>query len=383
MAEQLSQSQADLLTAAAQHRSSADWFDHHKSEVMDWPAAFDAARDHGVLPLLVQMLSPHSQLVGKPFTRAYQEVRLNHLRNMHLLAELGRIQKLFTTANIRVLPYKGPALALAAYGDLALRQAGDLDLLVAPENAPAAEQILAGAGYVVRPNQSSVTDASAHDYHREFQHPERQTIVELHWRVVGECFSFAPKFETLWQCGEDLAIGDHVSRIMSPQDTLLVLAAHGMKHFWSRLGWICDVAELMRRHPTADWQKTVDVAEQLGGKKIVLLAMQLAHDVCGVELSIDCPRSIRKASSQLRKHLFIRCSNEKQVTRGMRMELAGGGKAASLLFHWRMRERTRDGLTYVMHRMFTPTVIEKEWIDLPAALRPLYFLARPIRLALK
>ncbi|MBV8781694.1 MAG: nucleotidyltransferase family protein [Phycisphaerae bacterium] len=370
---------SELLLAAARHKSGADWFDQHKPAEVDWSIAIDRARDHGVMPLLNHMLAPQSQVVGDRLQPLMQSVRLNHMRNMQLLAELRKLNGLLRAAGVRMLPYKGPTLALIAYGDLSLRMAGDLDLLVAPADIPAAEQVLTANGYVRDAGQADADHASAHDHHLSFTHPERRIMIELHWRVVGELFSFEPEFDALWERGSYLTVADDQLRIMSPEDTLVVLAAHGMKHFWSRLGWICDIAELVRRFTPEQWDSALARAKELGGQRIVALAVQLANDVCqanGPKMS----RSICKRSAQLQRHLFRHRDDESVVSRGMRMELAGGGRLSSLLFHLRMRERGRDGWKYVFHRVFTPTAIEREWINLPWFLKPLYFTVRPIRL---
>ena len=52
---------------------------------------------------------------------------------------------------------------------------------------------------------------------------------------------------------------------LSPEKTLLVLCMHGSKHAWSRLIWICDVAQLLAACPGLDWNKVNREAKRLGG----------------------------------------------------------------------------------------------------------------------
>jgi hypothetical protein len=54
----------------------------------------------------------------------------NAQRNLFLTQELLKLLTLFKTNGISAIPYKGPVLAVAVYGNLALRQFGDLDILV-------------------------------------------------------------------------------------------------------------------------------------------------------------------------------------------------------------------------------------------------------------
>ena len=62
-------------------------------------------------------------------------------------AELVRIVKRFEQNHIRILPIKGPVVALQAYGDLGSRHVGDLDIMVSPESVKMAEAVLVQQGY--------------------------------------------------------------------------------------------------------------------------------------------------------------------------------------------------------------------------------------------
>ena len=71
---------------------------------------------------------------------------------------------------------------------------------------------------------------------------------------------------------------------MAPEDLLLILCVHGAKHYWSKLGWICDVAELLRVHPGLKWTALLLQAKQLGGRRILFLGLFLAHVLLGAGL---------------------------------------------------------------------------------------------------
>ena len=53
-----------------------------------------------------------------------------------LLRELLRLHKLFESANIPVIPYKGPLLAWVAYGSFIRREYSDLDFIVEQKFIP-------------------------------------------------------------------------------------------------------------------------------------------------------------------------------------------------------------------------------------------------------
>ena len=90
---------------------------------------------------------------------------------------------------------------------------------------------------------------------------------------------------TVELCGRKL-------RTFSIEDTLVMLSVHGAKHFWERLGWILDVAELTAGQPV-DWPLTMRIAAKLKSTRLLLLGLYLAHELmdappCGRRLWITC-----------------------------------------------------------------------------------------------
>src|SRR6266496_2607685 len=99
-----------------------------------WKILFDLADRHGSLPLLYQALvtiegAPREQL---PWLEQRHQINLH--RALLLSRELIRIVDHLGALGLEVLPYKGLALAELIYGDIALRQSGDIDVLVRPRD---------------------------------------------------------------------------------------------------------------------------------------------------------------------------------------------------------------------------------------------------------
>src|SRR5205085_8299101 len=81
---------------------------------------------------------------------------------------------------IRAMPRKGPWIAADAHGDIGLREAIDVDLLVAPEDLDRAVELLIDAGYE-RPLDTRRRDGLP-DLHFGLSH-DTLPRVEVHWRV--------------------------------------------------------------------------------------------------------------------------------------------------------------------------------------------------------
>src|SRR6476620_4386150 len=111
---------------------------------LDWDYMFVFARRHGVLQLLYFQLQQCAADLIPPeqLQRLQKYFQENSARNVLLTAELRRLIELLESANIEAVPYKGPVLALFAYGNVALRRFVDLDVLARKEDVNRAIDLL-------------------------------------------------------------------------------------------------------------------------------------------------------------------------------------------------------------------------------------------------
>ena len=107
------------------------------------------ARAHGVIPLLYWRLSKTcpEAVSTAVLDRLRGDFHANSLRNLSLTRELLKLLNLFEAQGITAIPYKGPAPAAFAYGNLALRQFADLDILIRKHDVPRAKEVFISAGY--------------------------------------------------------------------------------------------------------------------------------------------------------------------------------------------------------------------------------------------
>ena len=76
-----------------------------------------------------------------------QGYQTNLHKALFLSRELIRIVDRLSALGVEVMPYKGLALAEVIYGDIALRQAGDIDLLIHPQDLPRIREAVRELGY--------------------------------------------------------------------------------------------------------------------------------------------------------------------------------------------------------------------------------------------
>src|SRR5512147_912439 len=101
-------------------------------EPLDWGGVLDLAWHHGVGPLLYRNLSTAcSDLVpAEALALLRQRTQAGALLNRVLAQELVVLCEAFAARGVPVMPIKGATLASSVYGDLALRDFSDMDLLV-------------------------------------------------------------------------------------------------------------------------------------------------------------------------------------------------------------------------------------------------------------
>ena len=64
------------------------------------------------------------------FAELKEYFHLNIHKNLLLTGELINIMKLLDLKSINAIPYKGPILSNLAYGNVSLREFGDIDILI-------------------------------------------------------------------------------------------------------------------------------------------------------------------------------------------------------------------------------------------------------------
>ena len=84
----------------------------------------------------------------------------------------------------------------------------------------------------------------------------------------------------LWEHLEPARLLDEDIQVFPTEATLLFLCVHGSKDmWWKRIGWICDISELITSNPDIDWSYCLELATQTGARRMFLLGLALAHEL--------------------------------------------------------------------------------------------------------
>src|ERR1041384_3498267 len=126
----------------------------------DWDYLLRVSNRHGLQPLLYHHLNAICPAIPDTYAQQLRDAarRVSAL-NTFLTNELQRLLARFAVAEIEAMPYKGPVLAVALYGNVALRQFSDLDILVRPRDVARASELLQAEGYALLPPLNRVQQA--------------------------------------------------------------------------------------------------------------------------------------------------------------------------------------------------------------------------------
>jgi len=269
---------------------------------IEWNYLVALAKRHSIIPLLYRQLERHaSELVpSADLAKLKLQYQENHARNIILTDELIRLIKLLSDAGIEAIPYKGPALALFAYGNLALRRFVDLDVIVKKADVLRARDLLLAEGYVPGKSltlaQQELLLRTQHNL--QFSRDNRRLLLELHWEVAPHLFASSVQENELWQNLTTININGTELKTLVADDLLFSLCVHGSRHLWERLGWICDISELISRHQL-NWTALLQRAAKTDSERMFLLGLHLAQKLLGTNLP---PEVQQRCDSDPRLH---------------------------------------------------------------------------------
>lgn len=213
-----------------------------------------------------------------------------------LAAELDTALEVLDRAGVRVLVFKGLALAAQAHGDIAARGAGDLDLLVSPEDVERAHAALTSTAWSHEPIAPQPGPAWAWRHLRstgyELTLHGPASTIDLHWHL-GPAHGTFPPFETLWERRSLVPVGGCDVPTLAPYDALAHSAGHAAKDEWRWLRNLVDVHLLASdtnawyaadRPLRGDQLLTVGLAVRMfgvptGAPPVVVDAVSLTHAV--------------------------------------------------------------------------------------------------------
>jgi hypothetical protein len=269
------------------------------ADEVDWQALVALAAKHRVLPLLDRHLNAccPERLPRATGRSLAARVAANAERSRRFSLETARLCGLLHSAGVTVIAFKGAPLAATVYGDAALRQAWDIDLLVAEKDLPTVAAMLGAEGYLA---------GQVFDRAQDFEHPAGEIKVDLHWALTPWFFPVDVDVEGLL-ARRHVATIDGVS-IPAPcaEDMLCILCLQLAKDCWERrqhleyLSKAVDIAEFLRATPDLAWARVIDDARRSGWLRILRFALALAGDLLAAPHPVNVRADVQADATAVR-----------------------------------------------------------------------------------
>lgn len=221
---------------------------------LDWKQVIALGRRHGVSPLLFYRLQTFKVSETLKVLKALRaDYYAATAQAMLRERELVRVLTALDRAGAPVVLLKGAALAHTVYPDPALRQMGDLDLLIRREHLERAREALEALGYVHQPGPPQRFNPFNTEFTGEvsFLHATggHSTLVELHWELFCiELFrrTIALDVQALWARAVPLQVGDVTALSLAPEDTLAHICLHLAMHGFTHLRGYTDIVQMVK-----------------------------------------------------------------------------------------------------------------------------------------
>jgi len=331
---------------------------------LDWQRVLESAEHHRLIPAM------HAALAGKNGVPSTLRVRAHKhaWRVLHFTVELMKIARCFEQRGIEFLAHKGPALAQLLYGNPAMRQFGDLDVMVRPRDFARAKDALIALGYdpalqlSVRQEKSFLRSG----YESSFGLNSERNLVELQWQIVPRFCSINFDIDALFSRSIQVKLDAVPLRTMGHEDLLLVLCVHAAKHEWAHLGMLRDIAALTNF--SLDWDWMLAEARRLGILKILQVSFFALSELFNTSLPMQLP-PLAESTVELGSTVIARLQHNyephTESARYFRTQLLS-------------REGWRDRARFVWRLATTPSLQEWQAVQIPDR----YFAAyRGIRIA--
>ncbi|MDA1081236.1 MAG: nucleotidyltransferase family protein [Gemmatimonadetes bacterium] len=339
----------------------------------DWDALMDIAKSHAMLPLVADVLGDVN-VTGVP---AQERARLSAAGRGAAVSALAATRQLADTmrvlerAGVPALAYKGPALSLAAYGNVGLRTSDDLDIVVAPDDLRRAADALADGGYVPVDRRSWTESRVAHDWqgHVALARAGEPLPVELHWRFCDRKLPWSPDVGGVIERATSVRLGDVETHVPAAADQIVLVTLHAARHGWDRLESLVCAGALVARG--VDGAELIAAARRARGVRATLAGLEAVRRLFDIAL----PTEVVAAIGRDRRAQRIAGDVLTRLRAGDR------GPARDAALHLALLDGPLARIRYFILAAALPTARDAQAIRLPAYLWPIYSPIRLLRLA--
>ncbi|MGI8384802.1 nucleotidyltransferase domain-containing protein [Robertmurraya sp. P23] len=346
---------------------------------INWDIFIKLSYHHRLYPALYNKLA-QTNIPWIP-KNVLQKLKTSYEKNtFHMLflsREMETINHALQANKIQTLFLKGPILAKDLYGDLSSRTCGDLDILTSIHDLQAVEEILVELGYQKDEYiKTLLGDWKWRHHHFTYFHNTHGTKVEIHWRL-NPAPSNEPSFSQLWSRKREYVLKEKPIYYLGEEDLFYFLVTHGARHGWSRLRWLMDIHQILKKD--LDWMAIKQLLQECQSEKVAGQSLILSHSLFQTTITSDVRGlTTKKESMKLAQNAVFYFENMVNLhSEPVPIEISK--YHARHLFSLMSLQQKIVHLLSILHPFYT----DAEILPLPRKLHFLYFPLRPFLLLWK
>lgn len=258
--------------------------------VEDWNTVYGLTARHRVAGLVVHALHRTATEIPEPARRAIVADQRRILFQGLATARIAQnVQRAMEKVGIESVMFKGAALAQLAYGQLGIRHAKDIDILVRSEDVARAATVLEDLGFCrsLPPSQCGPRLLSAwRKVRKDFAFRRGAIEIELHWRLTDNPHLLQIPFQSKrWQTVQ--LARENCVQTLGAEDQFVYLCVHGAANGWQRLKWLADICALLAQEKSGGLRALLSTAQELHAERAVAQAIVLCHRLLKVDIPSD------------------------------------------------------------------------------------------------
>lgn len=269
-----------------------------KSNQIDWDDLYTRADIHSVKPQLAQLMGKVAPvLVPDDFRErvnyAYQQ---NLYDQLSYTAEFIKVRKFLYGEGIPAVPFKGFWLAHSIYGNLADREASDVDIFINIKDLERIKVLMLNKGYQA---DSFFSPFNLEEIKKKFGEYNFEKIedgvkkfhFEFHWHISNTNYGLSISYDNLKSQITSGRMQDQVFPVYSPSaNLLLAIMHHGGKDPFRELKQVLDIAMILNKDKYIYWEWVLGISKRFNVEKLVYTAIKISSYLTGVGV----PGIIRK-----------------------------------------------------------------------------------------
>jgi hypothetical protein len=368
-----------LLIACARHAAglaSATDVRDAATTVDDWADVERRASAHGLVPWLARALTQSDGAASEEHASIVAAANASTGRALAQVRRLGELVGALANVGVTALPYKGPVLSLQLYGDLALRQSVDLDLVVPFDAYDVARTTLVRHDLPPRWGHSARQERTLFAWLGHAPFGTGDDFVELHWRFADRRFPFTLDARDVLRRAQQSRVAGRMLPLMAADDLLAVLSMHAARHLFERLEWVSGLTRLLVAAPMEP-AALMERAHALRARRALAVSVNVAARLLDFPLDDAWRRTL--ADDPAAEPLAERMVRELEAHELRGVPWADG--AALVRRYGELVDTRMDRARLFVHAAFDPTARDQEAVALPDALATLHRVIRPLRLA--